>query len=115
MLQLKFIKMKCLKFQKDNILNWEGVLIQTNVNTEVFGLIKFTNVEPMNPIESELDAIERVEEVKQFHKENAIKKSNRFYDYLKLQIMSLNDTGTKKLNEHIFKDTKGNNLNIILN
>ena len=111
----KLHQKKLLKFQRNNILNWEGVLVETNANTEVFGLIEFTKVEPMNPIESEIDAIERVEEVKQFHKCNGIKKGNRFYDYLKLQIMSLNDAGTKKLNEHIFKDYNGNNINIILN
>ena len=111
----KLHQKKLLKFQRNNILNYEGVLIQTNVNTEVFGMIKFKSTEPMNPIESELDAIERVEEVKQFHKDNGILKGNRFYDYLKLQIMSLNDAGTKKVDEHIFKDSNGNNINIILN
>lgn len=107
--------MSCLKFKKDNILNWEAVLIDTNPFTEVFGLIKFEQFEPMNKIDSELDAIEKVEEVRQFHKTNKILKSPRFYDYLKLQIMELNDNGLKKVDEHIFKDYNGNNLNIILN
>jgi len=107
--------MSCLKFKKDNILNWESIRIELNPTIEVFGLIKFKEVEPMQPIESELDAIEKVESVKQFHKDNQIRKKENFYVYLKAQIMELNDKGLKKVDEHIFKDGSGNNLNLILN
>ena len=107
--------MSCLKFKKDNILNWEAILIELNPTTEVFGLIKFKEFEPMEPILSELDAIEKVESVKQFHKDNEVRKKENFYKQLKLQIMELNDKGLKKVDEHIFQDGNGNNLNLILN
>ena len=96
----------CVKFKtSENILDWIPVIFQNSMTSEVFCYSRKAKREPMNPIESELDAIERIKYMKEAHQELGIIKSPRFYDYAKLAIMEMNDHGFVSTEEHFFKDS----------
>lgn len=112
---LKYTQMSLVKFKRDNLLKYEAVRIESSPISETIGFIKLEQGEPMGGIESELDAIEKTDYLKAYHAMNGIKKSPRYYYYFKLQAMALNDSGYKKTKQHIFKDSEGRDINIILN
>lgn len=89
--------------------------MQTARDIETFAFYVLEQGEPMSPVESELNAIDRVEQIKEYHCKAGIQKSPRYYHYFKLQTMALNDGGYKRTKEHIFKDNKGKIIKTILN
>ena len=76
------------------LLAWTPVLIDWNRHTQLFILLKYkyTN-EYIHPIEAELQAIERIQDIMDVHKANGILKSDREYYYLKIAIMEQIDKG----------------------
>lgn len=90
----------------ENILNWNANLFQNSKHSMIFCYSKKIKGEPMSPIESELDAIERIKLMREAHRELGIIKSPRYYDYAKLAIMEMNDNGLVNTEEHFFKDTE---------
>ena len=102
--------MSSVKFKKDNLLNYDSVKIQTSNCTEIFAFYTLEQGEPMSPIDSEINAIQKTEDLKQLHRERGILKNDRFYYYFKLQVMALNDAGLKRTKDHVFRDSKGKSL-----
>ena len=106
----------CVKFEtSDNILEWSCNIFQNTLTSELFCYSRRVQGEKMNPIEAELDAIDRINSLKEAHRELGITKSPRFYDYAKLSIMEMNDLGLTSTEEHFFKDTNGDNIVISFN
>ena len=98
-----------------NILSYEGCKVEILPTVEVFVFVEIEKGEPMEAIASELNAIEKMMQIKEFHEENGIKKNELYYDYFKMQTMALNDSGYKRVSQHIFKDEKGENVQTHLN
>lgn len=99
----------------ENILNWSPSLFQNSPTSEIFAYVKKGKTKKLGYYESELDAIERVKDLKEIHQSLGIVKSKRFYEYAKLAFMEQTDKGEIITDEHFFKDTLGENLFISYN
>ena len=71
-LQPRLTPMSSKESIKNNILDFECVRIQTSPISEAFAFVELEQGEPMNPIESELNAIERTENIREFNEEVGI-------------------------------------------
>ena len=105
-----------MKFDtSDNILDWSPTLVQTKPYSMMFCYIKFKKSKRMSFIESEIDAIERINLLREMNESNGVHKPESYYHYAKIAIMEMNDMGFARTEEHFFRDTNGDNIAINYN
>lgn len=105
-----------MKFDtSENILNWNATLIQVSNEFQILAFVKMKQFEKMSPIESELNAIQRVDQLRRINEDLGVFKPDSYYCYMKLAILEMNDKGYCRTEEHLVKDVNNEVIKICLN
>ncbi len=78
-----------------NLLTWNFQIADNTQDTQLSIWILFEQGEKPDPIQAELEAIERTEQTRHIHKNNGIVKPDEYYDYLKRSMQSTIEEGYK--------------------
>jgi len=84
----------------DNLLSWNIALAQDTQTTELLVFLKMKQGEKPTPIEAEIEAINRTEEIRYLHRINHIEKSEKYYRYLKFALQENIEQGLEVIDRH---------------
>jgi len=98
-----------------NLLDYDITGFQISKEFECFCMVKVTQGEKKDPIESELLAIEKIKHLKELNEEFGITKSDRWYYYKKISIMEFMDMGLQTEDEHFFLNRSGKHIKTGIN